>query len=266
MKKNGLTPPFRVTQVATWIIIICIVLVFFTMVLPILQWKVAFLVAFAVSTGLLLYCGYKCGGTDPIDPVVSQELAARAARATLPTKNYSKICTICRTHVSDDSKHCAACNKCVAGFDHHCKWINNCVGNSNYRFFIYLLVSLELFSGVYTSSGVIISYRIMENAETRENVEDLYGDSVWYLICILSTTVVSAFIFLLILHLIVFHIYLNIKGISTYDLILIRRAHRRKKINKVSQDPSKILELSNPPQAPPSPCPSDLTVTFSQLN
>ncbi|XP_049631537.1 palmitoyltransferase ZDHHC19 [Suncus etruscus] len=69
-------------------------------------------------------------------------------------------CRKCCFHRPPRTFHCPWCNICVEDFDHHCKWVNNCVGHRNFRFFMLLLVSLCLYSGVVLAASLIFLVRV----------------------------------------------------------------------------------------------------------
>jgi len=55
------------------------------------------------------------------------------------------FCELCGYYVKDDTKHCKKCNNCCDTFDHHCIWTNCCIGKRNYKSFLILIFSCEIF-------------------------------------------------------------------------------------------------------------------------
>ncbi|CAD2222757.1 DHHC palmitoyltransferase, putative [Angomonas deanei] len=131
--------------------------------------------------------------------------------------DYSKtgdLCTYCRRRTKDDSKHCKACNKCVEGFDHHCKWLNMCVGRRNYRGFLCYVISAVTTMTLAMISGIVILAKWWKQLEAH-NVYFRVGP---ILLCAVMLIGLPA-----IVHLLGFHIMLNIKGLTTYEYILQKR-------------------------------------------
>ena len=118
------------------------------------------------------------------------------------------------------SKHCGSCDRCVDGFDHHCKWLNNCIGSLNYRLFILLINSLE------ASEIILFSFEV--HALTK------YHNRI-VLALIIVDCILNFFIFLLVGYLISIHVWLKLKGITTYEYIKAKRKEKAKKINPGTQ-------------------------------
>ncbi|XP_076974121.1 palmitoyltransferase ZDHHC19 isoform X2 [Tamandua tetradactyla] len=68
-------------------------------------------------------------------------------------------CQKCCFHRPPRTYHCPWCNICVEDFDHHCKWVNNCIGHRNFRFFMLLVLSLCLYSGVVLATCLVFLVR-----------------------------------------------------------------------------------------------------------
>lgn len=198
-------------------------------------------------TTLLVIFGVLGTFLDPSDPVISQERLARLTNTSFDRSVYTKICTVCETHVNDDTKHCTSCDTCVMGFDHHCKWLNNCIGSLNYRYFITLIAILQTWTAFHFVLSIILCYRVIEGQDISAA---LFGgfDSDAYLALVLVTGSISFAVFIVNGHLIGFHIWLTKSGLSTYDFILRRRELKKQKSMKVQADPSSTTP-SQPPAA-----------------
>ncbi|KAL2002813.1 hypothetical protein VTN02DRAFT_5856 [Thermoascus thermophilus] len=74
------------------------------------------------------------------------------------------LCRTCRLLKPPRSKHCSLCNACVSRHDHHCIWLTNCIGRANYRYFLFLLLSVSTLL-VY---GAYLGYMVLD--ETLQSV------------------------------------------------------------------------------------------------
>ncbi|KAM9106145.1 uncharacterized protein AAG666_010689 isoform 4-T4 [Megaptera novaeangliae] len=148
-----------------------------------------------------------------------------------------QYCHLCKVPVTMKAKHCSACNKCVAGFDHHCKWLNNCVGSRNYWYFLTTVASASA-GLLYTI--VILLYTLIQyfinpaSLRTDPHYRSISDENTWLLFLPRFPVRTSAPVFLgigvLVLllelisllmlgHLLLFHLYLRAKKLSTYDYI-----------------------------------------------
>jgi palmitoyltransferase len=179
-------------------------------------------------TGMLvltLSLGLICTLADNSDPTVQTERDAMALNGVFDSESYSKQCPICRTHVLEKTKHCVECGRCTQDFDHHCKWLNNCIGVHNYRVFAGLITALQLMLSNLTAAGVLTAVQALTDGAARDNIRRVFGgeELLGYYIASLMVTGLAGVLGVLNAHLLVFHIYLKAKGISTYEFILARR-------------------------------------------
>ena len=124
------------------------------------------------------------------------------------------------------SKHCMRCNRCTVLFDHHCKWVNNCIGKKNYKTFIVLILFvfiLEIF--IFVLSGITLINTVLSSQQVISNIKDMYSNSSLLAFQILlGILVFEGLVFSVLLgYLIILHIFLSVKGITTYEYILQKR-------------------------------------------
>uniref|UniRef100_UPI00358F2922 palmitoyltransferase ZDHHC1-like n=1 Tax=Myxine glutinosa TaxID=7769 RepID=UPI00358F2922 len=170
-----------------------------------------------------------CVSLDPRDPAVnnfrsSDSLPLSGPPSPKAVTTSTPFCYICRAYVAVKSKHCSLCNKCVEGFDHHCKWLNNCVGSRNYSSFLHCV-----FSGVVAAIAVcclslsvlVLSRDGLDRPATNHSSVSLG----WWgitphpaLLGFTSCCFILAFTTTIMLtYLLVFHIYLACRGLSTFE-------------------------------------------------
>jgi len=130
-----------------------------------------------------------------------------------------KYCTICKKNVEKSSKHCGNCNRCVAKFDHHCIWVNNCIGELNYKHFAVTISFLELFMLYQLCSSVLVVVWTIEN---KDYLNDLFKREIVFTFMAVSIAI-SGFCVVSNGMLIVFHVYLGLRKLSTYEFIIGRR-------------------------------------------
>ena len=126
------------------------------------------------------------------------------------------FCNICKVYVQERTKHCGTCNRCCSEFDHHCNWLNNCIGSENYQefrilinwFFAFITLHLVLFSSLWACGLLKAS-------------DDGLGRSLVWVVCISAG--ISVIVWLFDLQLILFHVWLSAKNITTFEFVLFRR-------------------------------------------
>lgn len=156
-------------------------------------------------------------------------------------------CHLCNINTTDKkTKHCGICNKCVYHFDHHCKWLNNCVGQRNYAVFILCVISALLLAVFTLVLCIIDLYFFLKspqklstaaqnfiNCTEIENnfvIEQYCKNSISFLIFLVMFSISALAIACALLHLLCFHIYISLLGISTYEYIM-RNTHAKSQNN-----------------------------------
>jgi palmitoyltransferase len=153
---------------------------------------------------------------------VSGTVVTLTNHSTLETTEKSHVfCTACKVTVPSSCKHCRLCNCCVFGFDHHCKWVNNCIGSKNYFPFIVFLCFINAASAVILASGA----RLFLTEDLSERTQAVYGtNQVGGLLGVIAVTMaVAGAVMLHSSILLSLHIFLKVKGVSTYEFIVLRR-------------------------------------------
>ncbi|TNV87628.1 hypothetical protein FGO68_gene10548 [Halteria grandinella] len=121
-----------------------------------------------------------------------------------PEEDYEYYCDRCATHVSEHSKHCRRCNRCTVRFDHH--WI------ANYNTFMALIVAYA----VQLVYQVVLLF---------EKFMPLIGrEYLWKLV--LTDGILCGLLALPVTYLVMYHIWLSINNMTTYQHIQKRREKR----------------------------------------
>uniref|UniRef100_A0A1D1YVQ3 S-acyltransferase n=1 Tax=Anthurium amnicola TaxID=1678845 RepID=A0A1D1YVQ3_9ARAE len=138
------------------------------------------------------------------------------------------FCTLCNAEVHRFSKHCRSCDKCVDGFDHHCRWLNNCIGRKNYITFLSLMAMSLVWLLVECGIGIAVLVRCFTGKKAVEiqMIERLgngFSLAPFATVVALCTSV-SLLACLPLGELLLFHILLIKKGITTYEYVVAMRA------------------------------------------
>lgn len=231
VKRNGCALPFHHLQVLSWCIVSLLSALFYSLVVSSLTQSgwLALTALYSLSLSLSLVFGLLCTLHDPTDSAVRKLLEGKSNSGEFSSSLYPRLCTRCNTHVGALSKHCNKCNRCTESFDHHCDWLNNCVGAGNYRMFVLLLCTLEMWTGLELVTVVYVLMGIFVDEEPGKSLVMRFevGDGGYcYIVAMLTIAVLCILIVIGNGYLILFHGWLRIKGLSTYDFIMERRKRR----------------------------------------
>lgn len=121
-------------------------------------------------------------------------------------------------NIDSSTKHCSKCNKCVWKFDHHCLWLNVCVGGKNYKLFI-SLVTIASISGISKIVYYLSSFIALKFSEL----------SILVIASTIFAWAIEFIVLFFLLDLLVFHIYLKCKGLTTFQHIKLKREKKKKR-------------------------------------
>ncbi|XP_041654835.1 palmitoyltransferase ZDHHC1 [Cheilinus undulatus] len=266
-RTNGWSWPPHPFQLLAWLLYVYFAVTGFGVFVPLLP--AHWIPAGYICTGIMFVC-HLCVhimavSIDPADYNVRK----KSNKGPIPVFDRSKHahvienchCYLCQVDVGPKSKHCSACNKCVANFDHHCRWLNNCVGSRNYKLFLHSVVSalLGVCLVLIIASYILIEF-FLDPSKLRTDKHFLVRNEtgMWFVFLpvapIRSTAAVipglaavtialGLLSFVLLCHLLCFHIYLMWNRLSTYEYI-VRQRHRQD--GKDLRKPGSVKEASAP--------------------
>ena len=247
-RMNGFELPLDRLQLLSWVICSWLILSYFLLVLP-LQTDVTRIwatIVYALLLSIFATLTFYTGGADPVD-VTTQRTLQHTPRDI--ASGELLWCCFCKCKVHKRSKHCGLCNKCVGDFDHHCKWLNNCVGGTNYKNFFRLINSGVLYTGFHFACALSAFIEVLNEAESTPSTvragSFLADVGRTGLLAALGLSLgFAALTGTLLLHLVIFHLYLQYKKMSTYDYILLERARKAQNEGKaapVSRSRQKVV-------------------------
>lgn len=256
---HGLQRPLHPQQVIGWVVVLVIIALMYGAVVPALHSSFVPPVAAASATLFLahLVAHATALALDPAHPDVRASHGKRFLPEFDKSLHSHVIengrCHLCNITInSGRTKHCGSCNKCVDVFDHHCKWLNNCIGRRNYRLFLATVITaiLSCLMVMATCLTEIILYYFNrqylapwengiptispqdENYEEESHISCVEGSPYCHFsvfgarvydgafIGLLSTLFSLALIAgVLLIHLMAFHVYLLLLGLTTYEYI-----------------------------------------------
>jgi len=224
VKRNGFQRPFHPLQVVSWVVFGSDVAIFAALFLPLLEGHATQAVVgvfFALSVVSLVASAAHATKCDPADPHIYNKETPLD-----PRKNSLYYCDSCNSNVSQRSKHCRACDKCVHNFDHHCKWLNNCVGRDNYRSFATAIGSVAIMTGIVLGCCLHLFLEYVTDGDAFDlRLQQVYEGSPKELsigmLCIMIF--INFPLFVLDLQLVILHIFLTSKNMTTYEYIQHKR-------------------------------------------
>ena len=246
-KSHGCSGKLHPLQMCAYVIITLQATGFYTLIVTVMPGQAKPVAAALYSFGLLglAVTGGLSTFIDPTDYVVVAERRAKATQQPFDKTPYKQICTICQTHVLEESKHCGQCDRCVDGFDHHCKWLNNCVGSRNYRYFALLIGFLELLAGLQTGFSSYVLHCFSDPGFPESTAKALgLGSAALYVTLVALQMIVSLVLFVVIGQLITLHIWLRANHLTTYEYIINRRESRQKRVVPEKEDATTNQDVS----------------------
>ena len=180
---------------------------------------------YTLLTAVVVNLWIRATWTDPSDPAIKLQRLAKSRNEPFNAAQYSYYCDVCNCFVNGSAKHCGKCNRCVSYFDHHCKWINNCVGNKNYAIFFRLIIATVLMSSVHLLTSSIVVYRLYTGIAVRP----AYKSAIWIMWVAIGLNLVTV---LFLGHLICYHVYLQWRGLTTFEHIKLKEKNYQSKVVK----------------------------------
>ncbi|KAL4468662.1 hypothetical protein ABPG74_005165 [Tetrahymena malaccensis] len=231
VKINGCQTPFTIYQIISYIIFLSQGIWVFYIFKEFLNGedalKIAYLILNGIFYSLILFFGTISSYINPIDDMITMQQKG----IQIDESKKTHQCKICNLFVGVKTKHCGVCNKCIFEFDHHCEWLNNCVGSKNYKYFILLLCSLigELLTSI---SYISYSLSLYNNDYDRYVQQSGFSSSCKVFMGLsIAAIIVNILCLLYCLQLVLYHAWLKIKGMSTYDHIVKNRQKQQEKLN-----------------------------------
>ena len=200
-------------QIVSYVIVIAVFVVFFAAIQNNFQNqsnRIVMIVLFVTDFCVLMVTSFLASKIDPVDPYL---LIYRNGdrQEIIKYLDSCLYCDTCHSYVKNTSRHCKICNRCVNRFDHHCAWINNCIGEENYNIFFVMIISAQLYMLLFCLAVGLLG---------SEHLWDGYYSAFiagWFFFALAAIFGVLLFV------LIILHIYLMVKGLTTFEFIMMKR-------------------------------------------
>ncbi|XP_034252515.1 palmitoyltransferase ZDHHC1 [Thrips palmi] len=238
---HGLQLPLHPQQVAGWVTLAAFTAATFLVLVPALGPELRPSVMPVLACLFAVHAGSHLAAVllDPADAPL-RRLRVRTAVPEFDRTKHAHViehgrCHLCNIATTGPrTKHCSVCNKCVGRFDHHCKWLNHCVGGRNYAAFLVCVVSAVLTALVVVGVAVaeLVLYHVNPHwlspwtyVPYNRTVGSVPSDAHFpfqdtAFLCVVSALGVLAAVSAgLLLHLCLFHVYISLLGITTYEYI-----------------------------------------------
>ena len=180
--------------------------------------NIMFIVISSIFYMISIYSTIKGGFTDPgILPRQNEDIYYTTSKTNLRyvinghilKLNYCYSCSLFRP---PRTSHCAICDNCVERFDHHCLWLGTCIGKRNYKYFYWLVFSLNI-NGLFQICFCI--YVLIFEVKKIKNKENTGYTLLIMISCVILYDLL--FLALFIGKLFILHTYLIIKNLSFYE-------------------------------------------------
>ncbi len=244
-RTHGLQIPLHLLQILGWILLAFFICTTFIVLIPALGPSVRPPALFVLGSLFFLHVVSHVVALT-IDPA-DYELRIREKAGIKAKPDFDRarhlhviengLCHLCNIRASGpQTKHCRLCNKCVERFDHHCKWLNQCVGARNYVAFLVCVVSAvlaslavfavclsELFAYFVGPQWVdsVLHTRIFNETfgDGEYTTQELPLPRNYFLALVVLQTILALTAASFLLHLCIFHIYISVLGVTTYEYI-----------------------------------------------
>mmetsp|Transcript_51480 Transcript_51480/g.143903 ORF Transcript_51480/g.143903 Transcript_51480/m.143903 type:complete len:381 (-) Transcript_51480:76-1218(-) len=240
VRKHGFEPPFHPIQVLSWVVFGCDVVVVAGFCVPLLDGHVVQALIGASFGASIFFLVLACACATCCDPRVCFDNDVEALSPPgLPEdrkRPNAEFCKLCNQIAPPRSKHCRDCDKCIEVFDHHCMWLNNCIGGRNYRWFLVTICAVAAMTGVAITCCCQLLVECASNGERiGREMQRLQFETRAVVVVLVLVLVVNLPLFVLDMELIVLHMFLARKKLTTWEYIIAKKG---------------VMDAGNSPRAP----------------
>lgn len=239
-RKHGFSLPLTLYQILVWVQVLISMIIFFTLCIPFVPNPVEKIV-YLSSYCFIFVVGFTAfiwvSIVDPAHHTVSKEDVSESLCSK--TARSSQYCQYCKITRPKFTKHCQQCHKCVVMFDHHCIYLNTCIGTKNYAQFFVLILCCTLFMALQIYITAILIINAWDQPNSGLIVQSPLRSVKTYVTLAAVTGLIPLSGFFLILSLLVFHIWINILGITTHRWITDQRDKEERKTKKKKKTKSR---------------------------